>query len=115
VKTGAFNTVHVGQTITVESTAEGRAGGFYDMVKRAGMADRNAALTALDFKFHFYPWWTDDGYVLDGDVTETSEMTSISKSSSSRASTSARAAARLVHQEGGAAGRQDAPGVPLHA
>jgi hypothetical protein len=27
VKTGAFNTVHLGQTITVESTAEGRAGG----------------------------------------------------------------------------------------
>jgi hypothetical protein len=45
------------------------------MVKRpATMADRNAPLTALDFKFHFYPWWTDDGYVLDGDVTETSEM-----------------------------------------
>jgi hypothetical protein len=35
VKTGAFNTVAVGQNITVESTAEGRAGEFHDMVKKA--------------------------------------------------------------------------------
>jgi hypothetical protein len=31
-------------------------------------------LTALDFKFHFYPWWSDDGYVLDAEVVETTEM-----------------------------------------
>jgi hypothetical protein len=35
VKTGAFNTVHVGQTITVESTAEGRGGDYYEMVATA--------------------------------------------------------------------------------
>ena len=74
VRTGAFNTVHVGQVITVESTAEGRAGGYYDLVKRSrDLETRNRALTALDFKFHFYPWWADDGYVLDGDVPVTSE------------------------------------------
>jgi hypothetical protein len=76
VKTGAFNTIHVGQVITVESTAEGRAGGYYDMVKKArDLADRGIPLTQLDFKFHFYPWWTDDGYVLADEVTESAEMT----------------------------------------
>lgn len=75
VRTGAFNTVHVGQSITVESTAEGRAGGYFDLVKRArDLAAQGAALTALDFKFHFYPWWADEGYVLDGDVPITTEM-----------------------------------------
>jgi hypothetical protein len=75
VKTGAFNTVAVGQVITVESTAEGRAGEFHDMVKKARqMQDAGKQLTALDFKFHFYPWWRDEGYVLDADVIETTEM-----------------------------------------
>ena len=75
VKTGAFNTVHVGQRITVESTAEGRAGGFFDIVQTARkLAQSNRALTALDFKFHFYPWFSDEGYVLDADVVEPAEM-----------------------------------------
>jgi len=75
VKTGAFNTVHVGQRITVESTAEGRGGGFYEMVQLARkLEEMGAPLTALDFKFHFFTWWTDDGYVLEDDVPETVEM-----------------------------------------
>lgn len=75
VKTGAFNTVAVGQNITVESTAEGRAGEFHDMVARARkLADEGRELTALDFKFHFTAWWEDAGNVLDADVTETAEM-----------------------------------------
>lgn len=75
VKTGAFNTVAVGQRITVESTAEGRAGEFHDMVKKARNHDEEGrGLTELDFKFHFYAWWGDAGNVLDADVTETTEM-----------------------------------------
>jgi hypothetical protein len=75
VKTGAFNTVHVGQSIVVESTGEGRAGGYYEMVQTARkLEDARAKLTALDFKFHFFPWWTDPGYVLDDDVSEPAEM-----------------------------------------
>jgi N-methylhydantoinase B/oxoprolinase/acetone carboxylase alpha subunit len=35
VKSGAFNTVQAGQRITVESTAEGHAGHFYEMTKAA--------------------------------------------------------------------------------
>ena len=74
VKSGAFNTVHIGQRIVVESTAEGRGGGFFEMVDLARKtAEANTELTALDFKFHFYPWWTDAGYQLDADVVETAE------------------------------------------
>lgn len=76
VKTGAFNTVHVGQRITVESTAEGQGGHFHDMVTLARQVQqRGGELTALDFKFHFYPWWTDRGYQLQADVSEPAELT----------------------------------------
>jgi hypothetical protein len=75
VKTGAFNTVAVGQNITVESTAEGRAGEFHDMVSKARkLEEEGRDLTALDFKFHFTAWWEDAGNVLDADVIETTEM-----------------------------------------
>jgi hypothetical protein len=75
VKTGAFNTVAVGQKITVESTAEGRAGEFHDMVKKARqLVEQGRALTALDFKFHFTAWWEDAGNALNDEVIETTEM-----------------------------------------
>jgi hypothetical protein len=75
VKSGAFNTVAVGQKIVVESTAEGHVGHFYEMTKAA--QDRLAKgddLTEMDFKFHFAPWWTSPEYVLDADVVETTEQ-----------------------------------------
>lgn len=66
IKTGAFNTVHAGQVIWVESTAEGQEGEFFDMCERAqALQRRGTKLTPLDFKFHFYPWWKHPGYVLD--------------------------------------------------
>ena len=64
IKTGALNTVASGNFIFVESTAEGQEGLFYDMVARArSAANRGKALTKRAFKFHFYPWWKDKGYV----------------------------------------------------
>lgn len=76
VRTGAFNTVQVGQTITIESTAEGQAGDFYDMCEHARKKEEaGAALTALDFKFHFSPWWKSAEYRLSPvGVIVTSEM-----------------------------------------
>lgn len=77
VKSGAFNTVQpgAGQSIVVESTAEGHAGLFYEMVKAARDKDRTGEiLTDLDFKFHFAPWWTSPEYAIGGDVGETREM-----------------------------------------
>lgn len=76
VKSGAFNTVQVGQRITIESTAEGQAGHFFELTQAARKKqDSGATLTALDFKFHFYPWWTSPEYALEGDVVEPSELT----------------------------------------
>lgn len=64
VKTGAFNTVHPGQFIFVESTAEGQSGEFYDLVRRAREhEEKRRELTEMDFKFHFFPWWRHPGYV----------------------------------------------------
>lgn len=76
IVSGAFNTVHAGQYIAVESTAEGQGGKFYRMCERArAMADSGAKLTPLDFKFHFYAWWQHPGYVLDPEgVTITKEQ-----------------------------------------
>lgn len=72
VKSGALNTVHIGQKIRIESTAEGHAGHFFELCKAAQDKQKSGAeLTALDFKFHFYPWYLDEKYRLDGYVGET--------------------------------------------
>ena len=75
VRTGALNTVHKGQYIWVESTAEGQEGEFYDLTQRAQDTQRaGSALTALDFKFFFFPWWRHPNYVLPAeDVMLTAE------------------------------------------
>jgi hypothetical protein len=77
IVTGAFNAVHAGQFIAVESTAEGQGGQFYSMVKAAQRKrDEQRLLSPLDFKLHFYPWWKDSKYVLPADAAVvTSELT----------------------------------------
>jgi hypothetical protein len=74
IKTGALNTVHAGQQIFVESTAEGQQGEFFEFCETARkLKDRGAHLTALDPKFHFYPWWKHPSYTMSmADVTQTS-------------------------------------------
>jgi len=75
VKSGAFNTVHVGQRIVVESTAEGQEGHFFELCQAAQKLEQQGShLTELDFKFHFAPWWTSPEYALDADVVITDEM-----------------------------------------
>lgn len=65
VRTGALNTVQAGQWVTVESTAEGQEGGFYDMCETARSLERcGSPLTVLDMKFHFFPWWKEPAYRL---------------------------------------------------
>lgn len=75
VVTGALNTVQAGQFVFIESTAEGSEGAFFDMCSNAQKArDQGQKLTALDFKFHFHPWWRDPGYTLaDSGVVFTAE------------------------------------------
>ena len=66
ILTGSFPAVHpqMGGKITVESTAEGAGGAFFDLCMRS-LADTAQAkkegrkLNPLQFKFHFYPWWKD--------------------------------------------------------
>jgi hypothetical protein len=62
--------VHEGGFITIESTAEGSAGDFYDRCKDAETLKlKGADLGPMDYKFHFFPWYldpkntTDPGYV----------------------------------------------------
>lgn len=75
VRTGALNTVHAGQEIFIESTAEGQAGHFYDLCQTAqSLQRRGIELTALDFKFHFFPWHEDPKYVLHENVPIPQEM-----------------------------------------
>lgn len=65
--TGSLNTVHVGQSIFIESTAEGREGAFFDMCSEA-QSNGDGTLHDLDFKFFFFPWWRHPEYKLDLDV-----------------------------------------------
>jgi len=70
IVTGAFEAVAVGNVITIESTAEGKEGYFYDYsIAAETKKKRNDPLTALDFKFHFYPWWNNKGYALESEKT----------------------------------------------
>jgi len=66
IRTGALNTVQAGQFVFVESTAEGQEGDFHDMCAKAQEKQRRGVpLTPLDFRFHFFPWHREPGYVLD--------------------------------------------------
>ena len=65
IKTGAFNTVHQGQYIFVESTAEGQDGLFYDMCMKA-LERKKLGIEpeGEEFKLHFFPWYEDPKYAL---------------------------------------------------
>lgn len=65
---GAINSVHAGAMISIESTAEGREGYFYDFVydaERKRKEGRN--LTALEFKIFFFPWFDKASYTLESE------------------------------------------------
>jgi hypothetical protein len=64
IRTGAFNAVEMNQEITVESTAEGMEGEFYNLWGKAE-ANQGKKLTVLDFKPFFFPWWKAEEYRLD--------------------------------------------------
>lgn len=65
IKSGSLNTLAPRQLGFIESTAEGRAGDFYDKTQLArAQADSNRELGDLDYKFHFFPWWQDKTYRL---------------------------------------------------
>lgn len=66
IVSGAFEAVPLDGQITIESTAEGREGRFYDYSTEAEhLAQQQSTLTQLDFKFHFFPWWEEPDYQMD--------------------------------------------------
>ena len=68
VKTGTLNTVHPGQIVIIESTAEGKEGQFYEYCKIAkDILDRDTQLTKLDMKLFFFPWYKNPLNVLETD------------------------------------------------
>ena len=70
--TGAFNAVPTDGDLTIESTAEGMSGSFYEMCEKAQrLTDR---LTPLDFKFHFFAWFESKEYTLNPEGIEISPI-----------------------------------------
>lgn len=64
--TGALNTLAVGATAFIESTAEGQEGKFYDMCQVAEKKMLSGEkLSVLDWKFHFFAWWREPTYTID--------------------------------------------------
>ena len=62
IRTGAFGTVHSGQMIFVESTAEGVGGDFYNIVTEAEQrAQAGKTPAKQEFKLLFFPWWKHKG------------------------------------------------------
>jgi hypothetical protein len=65
IKTGALNAVGIGQQIFVESTAEGKAGEFYELCQSAiNLKNSGKNLSVLEPKFHFYSWFDNPDYCL---------------------------------------------------
>jgi len=75
IKSGALNTVHPGQIVTIESTAKGQVGVFYDFCDVAIKAQKSGkALTSMDYKMFFFAWFQHPQYRLEGDIVIPREM-----------------------------------------
>lgn len=71
---GAINSVHIGNVVSIESTAEGQEGYFYEFCMDAERARKEKReLSALDFKIFFFPWFIDPKYKMEGNLTFTDE------------------------------------------
>jgi len=75
ILTGSFPAAERG-VITIESTAEGQEGRFFEMTQRA----RELVGTVIgpkDWKFHFFPWWADPDYTYPPDLAVVTEQDAI--------------------------------------
>lgn len=73
VTTGSIPAVPINGVLVIESTAEGRDGGFYRMVNiaQANYLSKKI-LTPRDYRFHFYAWWQEPRYRLDASTVPVS-------------------------------------------
>lgn len=66
IVTGAFEAVGLGNQVTLESTAEGREGYFFDYTQIARrLLASGKTPTLMDWQFHFFPWHQELAYQLD--------------------------------------------------
>jgi hypothetical protein len=70
VSSGALNTLAPDTIVTIESTAMGAWGDFYDRCGTAMSHDKQveageAVRTQLDYKLHFFGWWQDPSNRID--------------------------------------------------
>ncbi|MDE9565692.1 terminase [Xenorhabdus bovienii] len=66
IVTGALEAVPTDGCATFESTAEGRAGYFFDYCQTAEKAQlQGKQLSNLDWKFFFFSWWKNPQYAID--------------------------------------------------
>jgi hypothetical protein len=73
---GAINSVHVGNVVSIESTAAGREGYFYDFCMKAEqMRKEGRELSKMDWRIFFFPWYIDPKYYLDGNIVHSAEDT----------------------------------------
>lgn len=73
IKTGAFEAVPITGRISVESTAEGMSGLFYELCEDS-MTKDPVKLSPLEFKFHFFTWWKHKEYQYEGEVLISEEL-----------------------------------------
>lgn len=67
IVTGAFEAVGIDGEITIESTAEGKEGYFFDYCNEAKrIRDLGRKPSKLEFAFHFFSWWQRPEYSLKG-------------------------------------------------
>lgn len=71
ITTGSLQGVPLDGMVFIESSAEGQAGEFYDICKRAERraateSDANPLLRA-EYRFHFFAWWVEPNYRLSAE------------------------------------------------
>lgn len=64
---GCLPTVDKTGIVVMESTHEGGKYGMNYRIMKEAMEQQNRALSPLDFRFFFFPWWNQPEYVIDGE------------------------------------------------
>lgn len=68
IVTGGYPATERG-IITIESTAEGRIGKFYEISQKSmKLKELGKSLARKEFSFNFFPWFEDDGYIENPDT-----------------------------------------------
>ena len=69
IVTGAFQAVSSDGTITIESTAEGKEGYFYQYCNDAEQRQKlGQKPISIEFQLHFYPWFQDPSYSINEEI-----------------------------------------------